>query len=77
MILKLTLKSPDAISEFFEESVEQFRPSDMNDEDWEQYNREDAKLKLIQSLQKWIKWQEYVYIEFDTEKGTATVLPAN
>jgi len=38
---------------------------------------DDTRDKVKEDLAYWIKYQECVSIEFDTDKQTATVLPAS
>lgn len=70
----VTFKDPDGVHESLrnacEESVEDLDISEDEKRDLAE-SRED---QLNEDLSTWIKYDEYVSIEFDTEKKTATVL---
>lgn len=75
MKIVVTLKDPDGVYDSIRDAVESsIREMSLN---------ADEKKVLISSrqksceriLEKWIEYGEYVRIEFDTEAGTAIVLP--
>lgn len=75
MKLKITFKDPDGVYECVRDAVQETLPEGLSEEEADELlesrteNAEDA-------LRKWIEWKEYLSVEFDTETGTATVLPA-
>jgi len=77
MKLKLTTKDPDGVCEMIREAAEnQVREMEGLDDDESESLIESRYKKIDEQLEKWIKYSEYIFIEFDTELGTATVLPA-
>jgi len=77
MKLKLTIKDPHSVCEMIREAAEnQVREMEGLDDDESESLIESRYKKINEQLGKWIKYSEYIFIEFDTELGTATVLPA-
>lgn len=63
MIITLTMKNPDCVEEAVKQALAE---------------NPDAPLGEIRdALEKWVKWDEYITIDIDTDKGTATVRPTN
>lgn len=58
MKFHITFKNPDAIDDSFE-------AMDLSD---------DEKYEIREKLEKWIRYQELITIEFDTENNTANVV---
>ena len=77
MKLKLTLKDPDGVFEMIWEAAENqvLAMEGLGDDESESLIGSRHE-KISEQLKPWIKYGEYVSIEFDTEEGTATVLPA-
>lgn len=79
MKFRITFKDPDGVSNCLREAAnESFRalaPS-MTEEELEGAidMRYDA---MLDALGKWIKWGEYITIEFDPIAKTATVIETN
>jgi len=80
MKVQITFKNPDAIDNGIDEAitseklVEALGEDDIEDfVEVEESIREDVKVDLA----KWISYNEYVTIEFDTEAETAKVLEAS
>ena len=74
MKFTITAKNPDSI----EDSIRRAAEESIDDENLMAVER-DAKIynkmeELWESCAKWVEYQEYIRIEIDTEKGTATVL---
>lgn len=65
MKLKITFKSPDTCDNAIIEALDNY--------DVDREEREDIEEGIRDSLSKWIDYNEYVTIEFDTVLGTATV----
>jgi len=77
MKIVVTLKDPDGfyecVSRAVKESVEnEFETAD----DDEKKELSESRLeKTWDKLEKFVQYQEYLRVEFDTDTGTATVLP--
>ena len=70
MIVRVTLKDPDAFYEAINEAVEATRPSGITDREWETLS-EDRRVNVGLPF---VQYGEYVTVEFDTEKKTAVVV---
>jgi hypothetical protein len=77
MKLTVSFKTPDAAEHAVFEALEDHEDLE-GIEDAEELLDKRLELEdgLKEALSKWIQYSEYVRIEFDTEAGTATVLPA-
>lgn len=75
MKIHITLKDPDGVYEAVNSAVKtQLATVKGIDED-EREELEESRIEgLNEQLSKWIEYQEYIRLEFDTEAGTATVL---
>jgi len=75
MKIKITVKDPDgvycSVKDAVEESLEDL--IGMSDEEIEGLV-ESRQEEQTDKLSKWIKYQEYIVIEFDTETMTARVI---
>jgi hypothetical protein len=66
MKIVLTFKTPDVISSTIESAIES---GELPDND-------GVEVEFVRQVcQKFVRWDEYVEIEIDTDKGTAKVLP--
>lgn len=54
-----------------------FKTPDVIDYAVEDIEEEDEQADVRNACEKWVKYGEYVTIEIDTDKGTATVLEAD
>ena len=66
MKLTITLKDPDGFHEFVSENSEAECPRCGQE-------NEDAQEALWDKLEKWVEFREYIYLEYDDEKGTLKV----
>ena len=75
MKFKVTLKDPDGFFDGVQDAVtQQLLILDLPEDEREALH--DVKQeKIMEFIDKWVKYSEYVTIEFDTEANTATVLP--
>lgn len=64
----ITFKTPDALDKSIVDSIPEAQ-------DLDQESQEELWYKVQTTAEKFIEYKEYVSIEFDTDKGTATVLP--
>ena len=81
MKFQVMFKTPDVLDEAIREEAarevdRQFTKAEkeLSPEELGHIQR-DVYDNLTKFAEKWVKWNEYVTIEFDTEKGTATVVP--
>ncbi len=80
MILTIHFKTPDAVYYAVREAVEYLEPDDPSELElydgdvdmWRQHQQEQLRTKL----DRWVKFGEFVSIEFDTDADTARVKPA-
>lgn len=76
MNFRMMMKTPDCLDDAIEDAV----GSMLFDFEGDEEAQEDKRIELTEEAkdfaEKWVKWGEYVTIEFDTEAGTAVVLPA-
>lgn len=74
MLIRVTLKDPDG----FYESVNDAVKESLDEIDGlvdEKKKLFEARLeKVWTALEPWVEYQEYVTLEFDTDKGTAEVM---
>jgi hypothetical protein len=66
----VTFKTPDAVLDAIERELPPAIVGNQEEESLRAYEVE----KLAEFVAKWVRYGEYVDIEFDTEAGTATVL---
>lgn len=77
---RVTLKDPDGVFESVREYAESIAAqakaipavAELSPGDW----AESIRSALSEKISRWVKYGEYVTIEFDTEAGTATVVEA-
>ncbi len=74
MKLRITFKDPDGVSNSIKEAV-LASVADMDDADTDEKEAivEIRTEKVQTALEKWLSWNEYVTILFDTDTGTAVV----
>lgn len=76
MKFTVTFKDPDTAMDARMDAVrEQLRESNLPEEEKELL-KDSRYMKLKEFTDKWIEWDEYIHVEFDTEAGTAVVLPS-
>lgn len=75
MKIRVTLKDPDGFYQCVNDAVkEELKKLDGID-DRERDVLADARVQTVwKKLERWIEYQEYVDIEFDTDAGTAIVV---
>lgn len=75
MKFKVTFKSPDSVHDTLRDAARQqvAQMPDVLDDDIP--DMEDSKFsELAEAIGKWVKYAEYITVEFDTDAGTATVV---
>jgi hypothetical protein len=65
---------PDAVVDAFSASE---KPSGISDEEWGHIRQTRALEAQHAIARKWMEYSEYLMVEFDTDSGTATVIPRN
>ena len=74
MKFTVTLKDPDVLDDAINDAVDKSFPEGLSEEEKELLadgRREEYRL----FAGKWMKYGEYLTVEFDTEAGTALLLP--
>lgn len=76
MIYNITFKDPDAVIDCVEEQLKEQLNKQYPELDIFELNalRESRNEKVQKFLSRWIEFGEYLTVEFDDEKGTATVV---
>jgi hypothetical protein len=74
MKLKITFKDPDGVYECVRDAAQETLPEGLSEEETDEL-LESRTESTFNTLRKWIEWKEYLSVEFDTDTGTATVLP--
>ena len=74
MKFRITLKDPDGVGEWLAEAADKDIPAGLDEVE------RDAVAtiridRIANFIKKWIEDNEYLMVEFDTELGTATVVP--
>lgn len=76
MKFRVTFKDPDgvhdSITEVINDQLKAMPQEHLEDGEIEQNLRE----KFEEDISKWVDYGEYITVEFDTDAGTATVVPA-
>lgn len=78
MKFKITMKDPDAAFEAIRDAVgleiEKLKSTGIISLDEADELSESRQRKVSESISKWLKYGEYLTVEFDTESGTAVVI---
>lgn len=80
MIFRVMFKTPGAVRDDSENAAEELGARRFHDDpELKSEHRDDYKHaawdELITFTKKWVKYGETITVEFDTEKGTAIVVP--
>lgn len=76
MKFRVQFKDPDVVHDAAVEAAEAGMPEGLSEEEKEQLLDARAE-KLTDFASTWVKYGEYITVEFDTEAGTATVVKQN
>lgn len=75
MKVTITFKDPDGVYECVRDAVQESLPDGLDE--GEQGDLLESRTEAtFEKLKQWLRWKEYVTVEFDTEAGTATVVKA-
>ncbi len=75
MKVKITFKDPDGVYECVRDAVQESLPDGLDAGEQEEL-LESRTEATFEKLKQWLRWNEYVTVEFDTEAGTAVVVKA-
>jgi len=75
MKFRITFKDPDGVGDSISDAVNCSLEISGLDEDEQELLRDPRREKIENELKVWIEYGEYLTVEFDTEFGTATVIP--
>lgn len=76
MKFQVTMKDPDSLGDAVKEAAEeQLATIEGIDADEKESLIEGRAAKLSDFACKWMEYGEYITVEFDTDAGTATVVP--
>lgn len=75
MKFRITFKDPDGFNNGVREAAKDSF-SGLPLKDYELEEAVDLRVEAVKNmLGKWVKWEEYITIEFDPQAGTAVVVP--
>ena len=77
MKIHVKLKDPDIFDECIDMAFANFAVAGITDRDELAALKQVRRDKAAAAVHKWTEYGEYINIEFDTEAGTAIVLPAD
>lgn len=78
MKIRVALKDLDSMQDAVAEAYERAeKPEGIDADEWVDIRAERVRKAADGISDKWMPYGEYLYVEFDTEAGTATVLPAS
>lgn len=76
MKFRITFKDPDGVSDCVTEAVENELKHILREPERVRNAAEEAYSEEINEfIETWVEYGEYLTVEFDTEEGTATVVP--
>jgi hypothetical protein len=80
MKVRVVLKDPDSMPDAVSDAVKadlQKNTSGISDDERESLSKDRASAITGEIAERWMRWAEYLVVEFDTDTWTATVLPAS
>lgn len=75
MKFKVTFKDPDVVYDAITDAAKESIPDCITDEEREAL-AELRRDELSEFTSKWVRYGEYITLEFDSEAKTATVVPS-
>ena len=75
MKFKVQLKDPDGFFDGVSDAIDASVESLDLDADERDAVKERRRETVNKALEKWVQYSEYITLEFDTEAGTAIVVP--
>lgn len=76
MKFRVQFKDPDVVHDAAREAAEAGMPEGLSEKEKEQLI-DGRTEKLTDFASTWVKYGEYITVEFDTDAGTATVVKQN
>ena len=78
MKIQVTLKDPDTMHDAVDDAVNELeRPDAISPAEWVGVCEDRAEKAKAAITKRWMRYGEYLTVEFDLDDGTATVLPAS
>jgi hypothetical protein len=78
MKIRCNFKDPDTMPDAVTDAYARYeKPSGISDEEWASIRQDRAQDVRAAIADKWMEYSEYIMVEFDTEAGTARVVPRN
>lgn len=75
MIIRVTLKDPDTMSDSVTEAYRELpKPIELTDVEWYEVRSKRIEAATAQITDTWMEYGEYLTVDFDLEKMTATVV---
>lgn len=76
MKVRLTLKDPDTMHDAVDEAVKELKkPAGVSQDEWQVILEKRAEEAKEAITEKWMEYSEYLTVDFDTDLGTARVVP--
>lgn len=76
MKVTVSLKDPDTMHDAVDDAAKRLpKPEGVSDSEWQSIREGRADAAKAAISHRWMEWGEYLVVEFDTEAGTATVIP--
>jgi hypothetical protein len=77
MKIRVTFKDPDRMPDAVADALADVeQPSGVSAEEWSDIKESRSVELKAHITERWMDYGEYLRVEFDTDAGTATVLPA-
>ena len=77
MRIRVTLKDPDTLYDAVVDAFKRLeQPEGVEAQEWADIRCERVKMAAHTISSQWMPYGEYLYVEFDLDAKTATVLPA-
>ncbi len=74
MKFRVTLKEPDSFHDaIYLAAKKEVKSKSSGDKEEDEILADETKEEIKTFLEKWVRYSEYITVEFDTELGTATV----
>lgn len=77
MRFQITFKDPDGFADGLDEAVDKSLDDlagDLTEDELEEL-RESRRETIVEAVRKFVEFEEYLTVQFDTDKGTAQVVP--
>lgn len=74
MKIQITFKDPDVAQDALDDAFKNFTVEGITDPEELEELRYVRKRKAAEAIFSWMKYSEYITVEFDTEAKTATVV---